>query len=268
MSSTSSSETLSEARRCQDSGGQWVVDVKRNDRVMSTFSLTPDLLPPRKNAKGKVVWCLPSDPKVAPRLGLHEQKLVLALYKKQRKEKKDANRAISQMRKKDDAKREKVEKWAARTLQARWRGRLARRRAAEERQRHLAVLEEQQHTWQLPNGILDDDEDDVVVIGKGEEVNDGDEQKRAWIAQWKLQTIENLDQLAEAAWREEKNRLERLAEHQRKHYAAPYALTDVISNHQPTPPPPPGLQRTVAPPALINEISAPMASPPPGLFGF
>ncbi|KAJ8611977.1 hypothetical protein CTAYLR_004367 [Chrysophaeum taylorii] len=119
---------LSEPRRL--STGHWVVDVKRvsDERRMAEITLTAALLPPRTNAKGKVVWSLPTDKDVAPRLGLHEQRAVFADYRKQRKEKKDANRALAQVRKRDDVKREKAERWGARTIQSAWRATLARQR--------------------------------------------------------------------------------------------------------------------------------------------
>uniref|UniRef100_A0A7S3NGH1 Uncharacterized protein n=1 Tax=Aureoumbra lagunensis TaxID=44058 RepID=A0A7S3NGH1_9STRA len=72
----------------------WVVDVLRDSdkKKMGEISLSVDLLPPRRNKQGKVVWSLPNDVNMVPRLGLNEEKLVFAEYRRLRKEKKDANR--------------------------------------------------------------------------------------------------------------------------------------------------------------------------------
>ncbi|KAH8069189.1 hypothetical protein JL721_6007 [Aureococcus anophagefferens] len=77
--------TVCEARG--DGAGGWVVDVARasDAKVMATLQVTEALCPPRKSARGKVVWSLPSDRTVQPRLGLKESQAVLAAYKKQRK---------------------------------------------------------------------------------------------------------------------------------------------------------------------------------------
>jgi hypothetical protein len=41
----------------------WEVDIIRDGSVIvDTFVLNNEVLPPRKNKKGKVLWCLPSDP--------------------------------------------------------------------------------------------------------------------------------------------------------------------------------------------------------------
>ena len=109
--------TVSEARG--DGAGGWVVDVARasDAKVMATLQVTEALCPPRKSARGKVVWSLPSDRTVQPRLGLKESQAVLAAYKKQRKVKKDANREVSRELTKEQKKREKKERWAAGALQ-------------------------------------------------------------------------------------------------------------------------------------------------------
>lgn len=40
----------------------WEVDIIRDGTlVVDTFVLNNDILPPRKNKKGKVLWCLPND---------------------------------------------------------------------------------------------------------------------------------------------------------------------------------------------------------------
>ena len=40
----------------------WEVDIIRDGSVLvDTFVLNNEILPPRKNKKGKVLWCLPKD---------------------------------------------------------------------------------------------------------------------------------------------------------------------------------------------------------------
>ncbi|MEO0393698.1 MAG: hypothetical protein AAF213_10720, partial [Pseudomonadota bacterium] len=63
-----------------------------DEKLMGSVTITEALLPPRVNTKGKVVWRLPAEG--PPRLGLHEQRAVVAEYRKQRKDRKDANRSL------------------------------------------------------------------------------------------------------------------------------------------------------------------------------
>ena len=73
-------------------GAPWVVDVvKGGSKVLATLDVTADLLPPRKNAKGRVVWSLPAEIGQQPRLGLKDKERVLEAYKVQRKKRKEAN---------------------------------------------------------------------------------------------------------------------------------------------------------------------------------
>ena len=121
-SSSTTELELSEPRRWE---GRWVVDVLRvsDEKLMGEIVLTPELLPPRTNKQGKVLWRLPLDDS-APRLGLNEQRAVFTEYRKQRKEKKDANRAVAKIQRKEDAKRKATTAHlAARIIQGAWRSR-------------------------------------------------------------------------------------------------------------------------------------------------
>ena len=73
-------------------GAPWVVDVvKGGTKVLATLDVTAELLPPRKNAKGRVVWSLPAELAQQPRLGLKDKERVLDAYRVQRKKRKEAN---------------------------------------------------------------------------------------------------------------------------------------------------------------------------------
>ena len=100
-------------------GAAWVVDVvKGGAKVLATLDVTADLLPPRKNAKGRVVWSLPSEISQPPRLGLKDKERVLDAYKVQRKKRKEANHEKAKELSKAQKKIEKKQRWAATRLQA------------------------------------------------------------------------------------------------------------------------------------------------------
>ena len=70
----------------------WAANVVRDadGAVMETFALTAERLPPRKNAKGRVIWSLPTDGS-APRLGLADSQKLLGEFR-------DARRAAKKAR--------------------------------------------------------------------------------------------------------------------------------------------------------------------------
>ena len=63
--------SISKPRLSSSCGGEgvkdvpaWEVDIIRDGTlVVDTFVLNNEILPPRKNKKGKVLWCLPNDVK-------------------------------------------------------------------------------------------------------------------------------------------------------------------------------------------------------------
>ncbi|KAJ1463013.1 hypothetical protein M885DRAFT_584015 [Pelagophyceae sp. CCMP2097] len=124
--------TVSEPRRPAAAQRGWVVDVIRcSDRkILAEVEVTPALLPPRANAKGKIVWRLPASDGEAPRLGLADERKVLAEYRLRRKAKKEVNRGASQVATKERVKEDKRAAWAARTLQRTVRGKQCRAQMA------------------------------------------------------------------------------------------------------------------------------------------
>lgn len=260
----------------RQSAGVWVVDVIRasDERAMAEIALTPELVPPRLNARGKVVWALPSDPSVAPRLGLNEQKAVLASYKKLRKEKKDTNRAAAQVRKREDVKRDKAERWGARTIQSAWRGRQARRHCEalrrESRDPSTASIDRASESTaddpgKLPSSVA------AILAAVGRSCS-GD--KERWIATWKSCLADRIDDLAEAAWRQAHGEPPRALEFLRSQslFAEPNPDLQGPPGIVPAARPPPGLVKgPPGPPPGFVGISAggPTAPspPPPMLFG-
>ena len=84
MASSQQDLDVSEPRRpeADDTDAPWVVDVvKGGTKVLATLDVTAELLPPRKNAKGRVVWSLPAEIGQQPRLGLKDKERVLEAYK-------------------------------------------------------------------------------------------------------------------------------------------------------------------------------------------
>jgi len=73
---------VSETRR-DPNGSGWVVDVVRatDRKTLATLQVTPKLLPPRRNARGRVVWQLPEDPDKQPKLGMKDCENVLAEFR-------------------------------------------------------------------------------------------------------------------------------------------------------------------------------------------
>ena len=64
MASSQQDLDVSEPRRPEPNrtDAPWVVDVvKGGTKVLATLDVTAELLPPRKNAKGRVVWSLPAE---------------------------------------------------------------------------------------------------------------------------------------------------------------------------------------------------------------
>ena len=121
MASTQQDIDVSEPRRpdADDTDAPWVVDVvKGGTKVLATMEVTPELLPPRKNAKGRVVWSLPAELSQQPRLGLKDKERVLEAYKVQRKKRKEANHERAKELSKAQKKVEKKRRWAATRLQA------------------------------------------------------------------------------------------------------------------------------------------------------
>jgi len=67
----------------------WEVDIVRDGSVIvDTFVLNNEVLPPRKNKKGKVLWCLPKDLNKTPSFGVHENSRILDIFKDRKKKRK------------------------------------------------------------------------------------------------------------------------------------------------------------------------------------
>eukprot|EP00985_Skeletonema_marinoi_P003519 scaffold1508_cov108-Skeletonema_marinoi.AAC.5 len=67
----------------------WEVDIIRDGSVIvDTFVLNNEVLPPRKNKKGKVLWSLPKDLNKTPSFGVHENSRILDIFKDRKKKRK------------------------------------------------------------------------------------------------------------------------------------------------------------------------------------
>jgi len=67
----------------------WEVDILRDDTVIvDTFLLNNDVLPPRTNKKGKVVWRLPDTADKLPSFGTDDRRRILDIFKERKKKRK------------------------------------------------------------------------------------------------------------------------------------------------------------------------------------
>ena len=98
-------ETVFVAQDPHEENGQWVSHIVREQdgRVMATFAVTEEILPPRKNKKGKVLWKLPKDG-TCPKLGIAEKERLLTLFREERKAKKRERAAGDEQKKKEEKK--------------------------------------------------------------------------------------------------------------------------------------------------------------------
>jgi hypothetical protein len=263
---------VSEPRRPdpENEGAPWVVDVvKGGSKVLATLDVTPELLPPRKNAKGRVVWSLPSEISQPPRLGLKDKERVLEAYKVQRKKRKEANHEKAKELSKAQKKVEKKRRWAATRLQAEARRGFARdairlkrqERAVEAlagspppsppaparpsvgaRARARAAAAPAAPPPVTPHAPRPRPPPDVVVDAPLAD-------RQAWCEQWKARVVAHLDDLARDAW----------AAAARRADAAPRPAPAAVQRYAPPaaaapPGPPPGL-----PPGLAAPVAAPAA---------
>ncbi|KAL7517794.1 hypothetical protein ACHAWX_002684 [Stephanocyclus meneghinianus] len=68
---------------------EWEVDILRDDTVVvDTIILTDDVLPPRTNKKGKVVWRLPDSVDKLPAFGTDDRRRILEIFKDRKKKRK------------------------------------------------------------------------------------------------------------------------------------------------------------------------------------
>ena len=263
---------VSEPRRPdpENEGAPWVVDVvKGGTKVLATLDVTAELLPPRKNAKGRVVWSLPSEISQPPRLGLKDKERVLEAYKVQRKKRKEANHERAKELSKAQKKIEKKQRWAATRLQAEARRGFARdairlkrqERAVEAlagspppsppaparpsvgaRARARAAAAPAAPPPVTPHAAAARPPPDVVVDAPLAD-------RQAWCEQWKARVVAHLDDLARDAW----------AAAARRADAAPRPAPAAVQRYAPPaaaapPGPPPGL-----PPGLAAPVAAPAA---------
>ena len=251
-------------------GAAWVVDVvKGGSKVLATLEVTAELLPPRKNAKGRVVWSLPAEIGQQPRLGLKDKERVLDAYKVQRKKRKEANHERAKELSKAQKKIEKKQRWAATRLQAEARRGFARdairlkrqERAVEAlagspppsppaparpsvgaRARARAAAAPAVPPPVTPHAPRPRPPPDVVVDAPLAD-------RGAWCEQWKARVVAHLDDLARDAW----------AAAARRADAAPRPAPAAVPQYAPPPAaappgPPPGL-----PPGLGAPVAAPAA---------
>jgi len=266
-------------------GAAWVVDVvKGGTKVLATLDVTADLLPPRKNAKGRVVWSLPAELAQQPRLGLKDKERVLEAYKVQRKKRKEANHERAKELSKAQKKVEKKRRWAATRLQAEARRGFARdairlkrqERAVEAlagspppsppaparpsvgaRARARAAAAPAGPPPVTPHAPRPRPPPDVVVDAPLAD-------RGAWCEQWKARVVAHLDDLARDAWAAAARRADaapRPAPAAVPQYAPPGRRSPPPAAVPPGPPPglPPGLGAPVAAP------SVPVAAAPPQL---
>eukprot|EP00804_Cyclotella_cryptica_P026030 CCRYP_019309-RA/>CCRYP_019309-RA protein AED:0.04 eAED:0.04 QI:88/1/1/1/1/1/2/1276/479 len=68
---------------------EWEVDILRDDTVVvDTLTLTDEVLPPRTNKKGKVVWRLPDSEDKLPAFGTEDRRRILEIFKDRKKKRK------------------------------------------------------------------------------------------------------------------------------------------------------------------------------------
>ena len=270
MASSQQDLDVSEPRRPEPdrSDAPWVVDVvKGGSKVLATLEVTADLLPPRKNAKGRVVWSLPSEISQPPRLGLKDKERVLEAYKVQRKKRKEANHEKAKELSKAQKKIEKKQRWAATRLQAEARRGFARdairlkrqERAVEAlagspppsppaparpsvgaRARARAAAAPAVPPPVTPHAPRPRPPPDVVVDAPLAD-------RQAWCEQWKARVVAHLDDLARDAW----------AKAARRADAAPRPAPAAVQRYAP----PPAAAPSGPPPGLPPGLGAPVAAP-------
>ncbi len=284
MASSQQDLDVSEPRRpdADDTDAPWVVDViKGGTKVLATLDVTAELLPPRKNAKGRVVWSLPAELAQQPRLGLKDKERVLEAYKVQRKKRKEANHERAKELSKAQKKVEKKRRWAATRLQAEARRGFARdairlkrqERAVEAlagsptpsppaparpsvgaRARARAAAAPAAAPPVTPHVPRPRPPPDVVVDAPLAD-------RGAWCEQWKARVVAHLDDLARDAWAAAARRADaapRPAPAAVPQYAPPGRRSPPSVAAPPGPPPglPPGLGAPVAAPAAPVQYAA------------
>ena len=284
MASSQQDLDVSEPRRPEPNrtDAPWVVDVvKGGTKVLATLDVTAELLPPRKNAKGRVVWSLPAEIGQQPRLGLKDKERVLEAYKVQRKKRKEANHERAKELSKAQKKVEKKRRWAATRLQAEARrgfardairlkrqeravealagspppsppaparpsvGARARARAAEAHAAAPPVTPHVPRPRPPPDVVVD-----APLADRG-----------AWCEQWKARVVAQLDDLARDAWAAAARRADavpRPAPAAVPQYAPPGRLSPPPAAVPPGPPPglPPGLGAPSVPAAPLSAAPA------------
>ena len=286
MASSQQDLDVSEPRRPEPdrSAAPWVLDVvKGGSKVLATLDVTADLLPPRKNAKGRVVWSLPAELSQPPRLGLKDKERVLEAYKVQRKKRKEANHERAKELSKAQKKVEKKQRWSATRLQAEARRGFARdairlkrqERAVEAlagspppsppaparpsvgaRARARAAEAAPPVTPHVPRPRPPPD---VVVDAPLAD-------RGAWCEQWKARVVAHLDDLARDAWAAAARRADAAPRPAPAAvYAPPGRRSPPPAAAPPGPPPglPPGLGAPVAAPSV--PVAPPYAAAPPQL---
>ncbi|KAL3815921.1 hypothetical protein ACHAXA_005769 [Cyclostephanos tholiformis] len=91
--------TISEPRPVEknaNDGFSWEVDILRDDTVIvDTFLLNSDVLPPRINKKGKVVWKLPDRGDKLPSFGSEDRRRILDIFRERKKKRKQEKKKMS-----------------------------------------------------------------------------------------------------------------------------------------------------------------------------
>ena len=267
MASSQQDLDVSEPRRPapDDADAPWVVDVtKGGTKVLATLDVTAELLPPRKNAKGRVVWSLPSEISQPPRLGLKDKERVLDAYKVQRKKRKEANHERAKELSKAQKKVEKKRRWAATRLQAEARRGFARDAIRLKRQERAVealagspppsppaparpsvgararARAAEAAPPVTPHAPRPRPPPDVVVDAPLAD-------RGAWCEQWKARVVAHLDDLARDAW----------AAAARRADAAPRPAPAAVPRYAP----PPAAAPPGPPPGLPPGLGAPVAAP-------
>lgn len=70
----------------------WEIDVARDGTVVDTFKLDNEVLPPRRNKKGKIVWRLPDSVEKLPSFGTEDRRRILEIFKERKKKRKQEKR--------------------------------------------------------------------------------------------------------------------------------------------------------------------------------